>query len=631
MAEFTTIFAFVGGCSDRQWLEQLKEVTPEFEVEIISRLEEDNADKSKNPFKAVLNRHVALVIGWLIVCHHRLPQLPPQQGSETYSSEIDSWISGKQFRVGWNSPQIYKDDWTQADWKALRDFSKKTPLASHCWCSKAHSLAKRALQHEKLFDSVWIDDRFTSHIARLVLMLSDHCYSASDPTLLWQDPSYRPVANTDRQTALPKQKLDEHNVGVGHYAFLMARRLPSLQHNLPSITRLKVLKKRVHNSQFRWQDKAFDLANSIAHKTEKQGFFGINMASTGCGKTFANARIMYGLSNEKQGCRFNVALGLRALTLQTGDDFRHKLKLDAEDLAVLIGSQATRTLHERRQDENTAEELSGSESSGGVLSESQHLVYEGSLDDGALKEWLQRSPKLHQLVSAPVLVSTIDYLMPATEGGRGGKQIGPMLRLLTSDLVLDEPDDFSLEDLPALCRLVNFAGMLGSRVLLSSATLPPSLLQALFEAYLAGRNEYNRACGEPGQAMPVCCAWFDEFGTMQVDHHQSCDFVTNHAAFIDKRVVKLQSRGRPLRQVRLLPVASPSVESDDVISTVSASLHSQIFSLHQQHHQSHPKSKKTISCGLIRMANINPMVAVAHNLINLEPPKKLSSSFLRLS
>ena len=39
-----------------------------------------------------------------------------------------------------------------------------------------------------------------------------------------------------------------------------------------------------------------------------------------------------------------------------------------------------------------------------------------------------------------------------------------MLRLLTSDLVLDEPDDFGLEDLPALCRLVNWAGMLGSRI-----------------------------------------------------------------------------------------------------------------------------------------------------------------------
>ena len=73
-----------------------------------------------------------------------------------------------------------------------------------------------------------------------------------------------------------------------------------------------------------------------------------------------------------------------------------------------------------------------------------------------------------------------------------------MLRLLTSDLVLDEPDDFGLSDLPALCRLVNWAGMLGCRVLLSSATLQPALLNALFAAYQAGRAHFHKGCGEPG-------------------------------------------------------------------------------------------------------------------------------------
>ena len=73
---------------------------------------------------------------------------------------------------------------------------------------------------------------------------------------------------------------------------------------------------------------------------------------------------------------------------------------------------------------------------------------------------------LDALLTAPVLVSTIDHLISATEGTKGGRQIPAMLRLLTSDLVLDEPDDFGLSDLPALCRLVHWAGMLGSRVLI---------------------------------------------------------------------------------------------------------------------------------------------------------------------
>jgi CRISPR-associated endonuclease/helicase Cas3 len=86
----------------------------------------------------------------------------------------------------------------------------------------------------------------------------------------------------------------------------------------------------------------------------------------------------------------------------------------------------------------------------------------------------------------------VDHLTPATESLRGGRQIAPMLRLLTGDLVLDEPDDFDMADLPALTRLVHWAGLLGSRVLLSSATLPPALVEGLFLAYRAGRAVFQQ-------------------------------------------------------------------------------------------------------------------------------------------
>ena len=91
-------------------------------------------------------------------------------------------------------------------------------------------------------------------------------------------------------------------------------------------------------------------------------------------------------------------------------------------------------------------------------------------------------PQVRSLLAAPLLVCTIDHLTPATESERGGRQIAPMLRLMSGDLVLDEPDDFDINDLPALTRLVHWAGLLGARVLLSSATLPPALVQGLFEA-----------------------------------------------------------------------------------------------------------------------------------------------------
>lgn len=626
--------AFIGELDDKSWLDRLQQASPNMEQTLIERLIKDKQNSLKNPFKALAERPLASMVAWLIVTHHRLPEFPRQErvhGEEPRSDSIDRWMTGKKFNASWNSPQALYTDWTAKDWDDVWSFPQGTPLTSQTWCRKAQSIAKRALAHKQLMEHDWLQDRFTSHLARLVLMLADHCYSASEPTVKWQDKQYKANANTDRETRQPKQRLDEHNIGVGHNAVLMAKRLPGLRKNLPAITRLKALKKRVTVSRFRWQDKAYDLAKSVSQRSEQNGFFGVNMASTGCGKTFANARIMYGLANERLGCRFNVALGLRTLTLQTGDAFSDKLHLDSEDLAVLVGSQAVRQLHEqRKQDAMEAEgrhARSGSESAEDLLGQEQHLRYEGSLDDGQLSEWLKRDPRLHQLVSAPVLVSTIDYLMPATEGARGGRQIAPMLRLLTSDLVLDEPDDFGLKDLPALCRLVNWAGMLGSRVLLSSATLPPALVEALFAAYTAGREVYNRACGAPGTNEPIACAWFDEFGVQQSGQGEAESFKIAHEAFVDQRIQKLAKANQRLRFAQLLSVIPASLEVDEVCGAVAQALHRSIFELHDAHHSQDQISGKSASFGLIRMANINPLVAVAKALLAMPVPDNVRLHF----
>src|SRR5690606_36879045 len=120
----------------------------------------------------------------------------------------------------------------------------------------------------------WFEQRFTSHNARLVLMLADHYYSAQDPKTKWQDASYKAFANSDRKTKALKQKLDEHNIGVSHNAYLLARSLPTLKNTLPAITLHKGFKQRAKLDKFRWQDKAYDLACSVREISIAQGFFG---------------------------------------------------------------------------------------------------------------------------------------------------------------------------------------------------------------------------------------------------------------------------------------------------------------------------------------------------------------------
>lgn len=607
--------AFVGTGSDKEWIASLAQVGPADEDRILKDVIKDAPGSGSSPF-AVLPP-VAQVVAWLILSHHRLPVYPRGRENAPDLADGDRWLAC-QLNALWNAENHVATDWTEGDFQAQWQFPHGTPLRSASWCAKAQKIARRVLAQPGWLMHSNLNQRFTCHVARLSLMLADHFYSAQPVTTGWQDPAYRAIANTDRDSGAIRQRLDEHNIGVAQNALLLARSLPQLRKTLPAIARHKGFKKRSEQQKYRWQDRAFEATSALRERAVKQGFFGVNMASTGCGKTFANARIMYALADEAKGCRFSVALGLRTLTLQTGDALREKLDLQEDDLAVLIGSQSIVQLHQLNRSGPEVEDTCGRESSKALFAEHQYVSYDGSLDDGRLSRWLNGRDKLNKLVSAPVLVTTIDHLIGATEGMRGGRQIAPMLRLLTSDLVLDEPDDFDIDDLPALCRLVNWAGMLGARVLLSSATLPPSLVLALFNAYRSGREIFNHACGLEVES-GICCAWFDENESFTEELRDVLAFKRRHEEFVARRVSWLASRP-VLRRGCLVPIGSPRSDDQTVYRSVAEAIFSSIIAQHNAHHQRHLVSGKTVSVGVVRMANINPLAAVAQLLLATPAP-----------
>ncbi|MDP1835158.1 MAG: type I-F CRISPR-associated helicase Cas3f [Chlamydiales bacterium] len=603
---------FVGESSDREWLERLSRITLKDEKLILKKLPK-GLQLRENPLQGL--PPLAKFIGWLILSHHRLPVHRQDEAPDLF--RISNWMDSKVLTASWNSP-YYDSSNCEPDLKHVGTFPEGTPFRSKTWCYWAKRAAQRALKNYEYLERDWFQDRFSMHLMRAALMLSDHHYSAGSPHANLQDSGYDAYANTHYENGerTLKQKLDEHNIGVARGAFFISKSLPKLREHLPSIARHKAFKSRTKDARFSWQDKAYDLAYSVRRASDERGFFGVNLASTGCGKTLGNARIMYGLSDEAKGCRFSIALGLRVLTLQTGDALREKLFLKDDDLAVMIGSRAFQRLYELKNDKTSDTAFGGSESIADLVDEEHYVHYEGSLDDGRLSTWLRSSHKLNKLVSAPILVSTIDHLITATEGCRGGKQIAPILRLLTSDLVLDEPDDFDVADLPALCRLVNFAGVFGSRVLLSSATLPPSIVKALFDAYVTGRRAFNGARRRVDTEPKICCAWFDEFEVASSDHEDSDSFMSSHCDFIDNRVARLKQQ-TVLRRASLIPVISKPT-AEDAERAYADTIHSMIYDLHDQHHQVHPATDQKVSIGLVRMANINPMVSVMQKLLSQE-------------
>jgi len=634
--------AFVGdGCaSDRDWLERLAMLDGAAADKMIAALRRDELDKAYSPFRT-LKCPLARAIGWLIVSHHRLPS--PWEACDL-SQEILAKIP-EPITHGWCGSRAEAEQKAKlACWK----IPKTLPLNSQHWREHAGKVASTILKRPTLTEDeapAILESPYVLHLSRLVLMLADHYYSAQPSHARYGDKPrggkalYANSRRDDAGKANLNQRLDEHLIGVGVNASRLLRTLPRLDQSLPRIARHKGFRAR-SSGAYRWQNTAFDLAESLRDRSAQQGFFGINLASTGCGKTIANGRILYGLSNPQRGARFTIALGLRTLTLQTGDAYRERLSLGPEDMAVLVGGAAIRALHEHHHEPVSPASVAGSESVADLLPDHSHVRYEGSLEDGPLKRWLYpdhqsgkaggRGCEAGALLDSPVLVCTVDHLMPATESTRGGHQILPMLRLMTSDLVLDEPDDFDLADLPALTRLVHWAGLLGSRVLLSSATLPPALVQGLFLAYCAGRREFQRHRGAMGERLAVCCVWFDEFDATPAEHGNEAGgeaFLATHTAFVDRRIARLAREEAPRRRAAIIPVAIARPAHNDkarqqaeLCTALADLLLEQTLILHGRHHDHDPTTGKRVSFGLIRMANIDPLFDVARALFAQNAP-----------
>lgn len=650
--------AFVGTDStdDGPWLQRLATCAqdgldaPQFEAEWLQNLQCDGITDASwtagqkltsNPFVSL--PPLAQAVAWLVLTHHRLPCLPNRKTSDV--DDADHEAERRIFKPFGSKPADVATARLQdllahidADWNEPREavtaaacalywrFPHGLPVSQLVWRKQAaryaHKLQTLAAQYGT---QPILHDPFTMHLSRLCLMLADHHYSSIEDEVRrkpYRNTSYPLFANTAKNSSYQplvdkgykpifNQTLDEHLLGVQAHTSVITHALPSLVRSLPALQNHKGLKKRSQNARFQWQDKAADLAASVRLPAASQGAFIVNMASTGCGKTLGNARIMNALADPALGMRCAFAIGLRTLTLQTGRSFQHDLGLSDEQLAIKVGGAASRALfaHWERQAEAT-----GSASSQALLDEGGHVLFEGD-DRHPLLERLTDDAQVRSLIAAPLLVCTIDHLTPATESLRGGRQIAPMLRLLTSDLVLDEPDDFDMADLPALTRLVHWAGLLGSRVLLSSATLPPALVEGLFLAYRAGRAVFQQHRSErPHESVNVCCLWVDEFQQTSSACADHASFTDAHSTFVQKRVAQL-AKTDVRRQAHIVPLPADWQGVDKVqrrADFAKFALES-AWNLHKaaQNHSIDSVSGKHISFGLIRMANIDPLYAVA--------------------
>ncbi|NOZ11978.1 MAG: type I-F CRISPR-associated helicase Cas3 [Gammaproteobacteria bacterium] len=628
----STLFlnVYVNGETDEQWLTRLAngEITANDLKALVCEKHEKQQNKNK-PLKKLSN--AASLLAWLVVSHHRLPAIKENQG-ETVNKfeEIFALISQK-----WGYENNYDEKEFKKNLTRCFDYPKGLPSESEKWLRYTKRNAKELLDclpllEQSIADGSW---RLILHHVRLSLMLGDHNYSSQDKNLQWNS-SLDLYANTDRESEL-KQKLDEHLVGVAKQAVRIAHLLPAFEGKNDELQHAYDVKplKQESPAKFRWQDTAVTKINIWREQQSKRfdssnfGFFAVNMASTGKGKTFANAKIMRSLSVDGKSLRYILALGLRTLTLQTGDEYRERIKLEKDELAVLIGSHAVMDLHNRSKQENTeeAQRDAGSESEETLLD--NEIYFESDIPESDLTTVLKKT-KDRQFLFAPVLSCTIDHLMAATETKRGGRYILPSLRLMSSDLVIDEIDDFDGKDLIAIGRLIHLAGMLGRKVMISSATIPPDLAEGYYNAYQAGWAIFARM----RERSPVIgCAWIDESTThvhninCAADDQGITDYQQRHQYFITNRLKELKKQPAK-RKANIIPcdIAENNSEEKETIHAFFYSvIQLAILEKHQQNFVVDQESGKSVSFGVVRVANITPCVEFTRYLLNTQWPENV--------
>lgn len=541
---------------------------------------------------------------WLVLTHHKLPDGRYEEEDDgSIIFERDKGFFGsnekadKQRSITFNSDKNMP--WQDSGWR--QSVAKKTGELCYLLQEQTPSLAQPC-KADDLKIAI-------AHIVRPFLVLGD--YQASKNSQLYLKPNRHQICFANTQEGKLADPLAIHIHKVERQANRCFRVLMAYQANMDfqTVTQDKlspVLSQKRKLDQcapaFRWQeDSCQRIRKEHGNGIQDSGFFGILAAKTGAGKTLAAARIMSVLSKE---LRFSLALGLRSLTLQAGDDCKNLMGFKQNEFAVMVGSKTKQALFEYQQTKDKQDTAKEGTSNEGIADDDE-VVFG---DTGSLGESFPAlSEKELKILATAVLISTVDHIISPTDGRRS-KSTLMSLRLMTSDLVLDEVDSYSADDLVALGKLVYLTGLYGRKVLLVSATLPPGIAVNFYRAYQAGFAHYRLM---NAIEKPIFCAWFsDQYQFSQLKRCETVEQYQKDHALFSGHVAQHLSEQPAKRLAELLDISACSSEQ-----ALFECVLQRCFSLHRHHHVIDAATNARVSIGLVRWNNTKPCVAFTHHLL----------------
>lgn len=443
-------------------------------------------------------------------------------------------------------------------------------------------------------------------IARAALILSDHEVSSLIVSCKNQRGNGDLYANTCQinEKAQLNQKLDWHLENVAQRAQEIIHYFDN--HELPTLcpqTRA-IIDTDSGLDKYQWQDKAAAHLRGLQEQNQQPTLI-FNLAGTGAGKTRMNVRALAALRREDEPLRIAAGFNLRTLTLQTHRAFKTQLGMSDDEVACVIGDRFVRAMYE--DNANTDE------------NDMESLEYDSVGQPVDYPQWLQTMAKrdsgLLNLIGAPVLVSTMDYLVNAGDPAKQGHHAHALLRIASSDLILDEVDSYDPIALIAVVRVVQMAGLFGRHVVASSATLSEPVAEAIFKAY------------QSGVAMYAALRLADITPRLSFIDHQlyPSSFITNCSdEFIIKygeRLKELVMFTQQLPAYRACNYQRMNVPSnpEEAFNVLAESVEKAALELHANQSWAYGTSGKHISIGLIRVASVKTCVELASYLNHKMP------------
>jgi CRISPR-associated endonuclease/helicase Cas3 len=445
-------------------------------------------------------------------------------------------------------------------------------------------------------------------MARMAMIAADHAVSRikmEKPSRIEEGKLFANSWNKD----LPghaNQTLDWHCASVAMQAGQNIFRFANLQSDLPTLSTAtieNILTPAPIASRFSWQNNAaYALAKLRSASTAP--VLTMNMASTGSGKTRMNVRAL--ACPRPEDLRFAVALNLKTLTLQTGRALKAAFDLHEDEMATVLGDQTSAALFERLNSED--------EDGNPVLPD--QITYGAHAD---LPSWLEPfykdAPKQRTILAAPALISTVDYIVQAGQLGDQGHHIRSALRLMTSDLILDEIDSYEPAPLVALLRVIQMAAFFGRNVVCSSATLSMPVAVGVESAFRSGIALRNALMDENYDGT-FHIAVIDDLQQAQIINTKASDGEAGAKLFQESYKTRLQDVSRILASRPVLRLGQIAFMEGKTQSCWLDTVASSVQKLHQQHHVTSPSGQR-VSIGLVRVANIKHAQITARHLNSL--------------